>query len=301
MAPPDPHWPTASSWLARDDASPRLVVVGVPTSSASISPSEAWRTPAALREALARFSTYDGETGVDLRSLPVRDLGDWDLADLPPEEAVAAVARAAVGLDRDAVHCFLGGDNVITYPIVEALPHAPIGRSGVLTLDAHHDVRVTDGGITNGAPIRALVDAGLPGDHVVQIGIHSFANSRAYREWAEAQGIHVVTMPEVEERGVGTVVTEALDQLATRCDAIHIDLDIDVLDRAFAPACPGARPGGMTPRQLADAARVAGAHPAVVSADLVEVDVTRDVADVTIMAMATAFLAFASGVASRPA
>ncbi len=103
----------------------------------------------------------------------------------------------------------------------------------------------------------------------------------------------------VEDYGVARVVSEALDFLAGSCDAIHVDLDIDVLDRVHAPACPGARPGGMTPRQLATAARLAGAHPKVVSCDLVEVDATRDVADTTLMAMATTFLAFASGVGSR--
>ncbi|MBW3620356.1 MAG: agmatinase family protein [Actinobacteria bacterium] len=300
MTAPDPHWPRASEWLARADAEPRLVVVGAPTSAASISPSEAWRTPPALREVLARFSTFDGESGVDLLDLPVADRGDWDIAGLDPTDAVAAIERAAAELSPGPVHVFLGGDNVITYPLVAGLRDAPTERFGVLTFDAHHDVRVTDAGITNGAPIRALLEAGLPGDHVVQVGIHSFANSRTYRRWAQEHGIRVVTMPQVERRGIGAVVAEALDELAGRSDAVHVDLDIDVLDRAFAPGCPGARPGGMTPRQLADAARLAGAHPAVVSADLVEVDVTRDVADLTVMAMATTFLAFAAGVASRP-
>ena len=55
----------------------------------------------------------------------------------------------------------------------------------------------------------------------------------------------------------------------------------------------------MTPRQLTRAAWVAGSHPAVVAADFVEVDVTRDVAGTTVMALATTFLAFASGVAAR--
>ncbi|MBW3659539.1 MAG: agmatinase family protein [Actinobacteria bacterium] len=301
MTTPDPHWPRASEWLARGDRDPRLVVVGVPTSSASISPSEAWRTPPALRAALARFSTLDGETGVELLDLPVADLGDWDLAGLPPDAAVAAIRERAGELDTPAVRCFLGGDNVISYPLVRSLPHAPLERLGVLTFDAHHDVRPIDGPIGNGSPIRALVEAGLPGDQVVQVGIHSFANSGHDRRWAEEQGIRVVTMREVDERGVAAVVAEALDTLAGRCDAVHVDIDVDVLDRAFAPGCPGARPGGMTPRQLATGARLAGAHPAVVSADLVEVDATRDVADLTVLAMASTFLAFAAGVATRPA
>lgn len=295
----DPSWPRASDWLARDDADPRLVIVGVPTSAASISPSDAWRTPPALREVLARFSIFDGEAGVDLNELASADRGDWPVSEMSAPNAIADIEGRASELGPGPVYAFLGGDNMITYPLVKALPHAPLERFGVLTLDAHHDVRDTTDGISNGTPIRALIDAGLPGYHVTQVGIHSFANSRSNRSWAEDQGIRVVTMRDVEERGLERTVHHALDDLANRCDAIYVDVDLDVLDRAFAPGCPGARPGGMTSRQLATVARLAGTHPSVVAADFVEVDVTRDVAKTTVMAMATTFLAFASGVASR--
>lgn len=296
----DPNWPRASEWLARGNDDPRLVVVGVPTSAASISPSEAWRTPAALREVLAKFSTFDGETGADLNDLPVADLGDWPLEKLSAADAIAAIEESAAELDHGSVYAFLGGDNVITYPLIKGLWSAPLEKIGVLTLDAHHDVRSTEGGISNGAPIRALIEAGLPGRNVAQVGINSFANSKPYRTWAEEHGVRIATMREVEDRGIETVVSGALDDLAASCDAIYVDIDIDVLDRAFAPACPGSRPGGMAPRQLTTAARQAGAHPAVIAADFVEVDATAvDVAGTTLMAMATTFLAFASGVASR--
>ena len=297
----DPNWPRASEWLARNDPDPRLAVVGVPTSAASINPSEAWRTPKAFREVLARFSTFDGETGTDLDGLAVADLSDWLLEKLSAAEVIEGIEKRAAKLKPGPVYAFLGGDNVITYPVLKGIWSAPLEKIGLLTLDAHHDVRSTEGGVSNGAPIRALIEAGLPGRNVAQVGIHSFANSRPHRKWAEAHGIQVHTMRDVEERGIGDVMQDALDGLASSCDAIYVDFDIDVLDRAFAPACPGSRPGGMTPRQLTTAARLAGAHPHVVAADFVEVDVTRDVDDVTVMAMATAFLAFASGVASRTA
>ena len=80
---------------------------------------------------------------------------------------------------------------------------------------------------------------------------------------------------------------------------MYVDFDIDVLDRAFAPACPGSRPGGLNPRQLAKAAFAVGLHPIVRAADLVEVDATKDDDDRTLMAMGLTFLAFAAGVAGR--
>jgi formiminoglutamase len=296
----DPSWPRAATWLARADDDPALVVLGLPTSSASISTSEAWRTPAALRDVLRRFSTYDGERDVDLDPLRVRDLGDLDLASLAPVDALPAIERAVADLDPDPVAVFLGGDNVVTAPIVAAHRAAPLERTGVLTFDAHHDVRDYDDVPSNGAPIRWLLDHGLPGDQVVQIGIHGHANSRAYRRLCDETGIRVVTVAEVEQRGIEVVVTEALEDLAARTDAVHVDLDIDVLDRSFAPGCPGARPGGLTPRQLTAGAHLCGAHPSVRTVDLVEVDPSADVAEVTLMATAATFLAVATGVATRP-
>jgi arginase family enzyme len=144
-----------------------------------------------------------------------------------------------------------------------------------------------------------LIEDGLPGGNVVQVGIHSFANSAIYRKYCDDVGIAVHTMEDVDRRGITDVVDGALARLSERADRIYVDFDIDVLDRAFAPGCPGSRPGGMHPRQLASAARSCGIHPKVVAADFVEVDASQDHAGLTVMQLATAFLAFASGLVAR--
>ena len=267
----DPFWPRADTWLEGDAPDPDLVVVGVPTSSASLSPSEAWRTPPLVRQALARFAVFDSETRIDLRDLAVTDHGDWPVTGIDMHEMLDAATGLAAGLDGSRVHAFLGGDNAITRPIVRGF-HA-LDDVGILTFDAHHDVRTTDPGPTNGSPIRGLVKDGLPDGRVTQIGIHSFANSAEYRGYCDDHGIEVITMDVVDENDVGWLVRTALDDLAATVSRIHVDVDMDVLDSAFAPGCPGSRPGGMTPRQLMRGCRAAGAHPAVVSVDFVEVEV----------------------------
>jgi formimidoylglutamase len=295
----DPSWPRASAWLDTSAAAPDCVVVGVPTSVGSISPSRADLTPAEFRRVLAGFSTFDGEGGVDLGAVAVADRGDWPVAELDLGAMIDEVAHRAAALDQGPVYCFVGGDNAVTRPLVAGLSRGATSRMGVLTFDAHHDVRTTETGPRNGTPIRGLIEDGLPGDHVMQIGIHSFANSAPYRRYCDDVGIEVHTMAEVDRSGVVAVVDDALERLAERVDAIFIDFDIDVLDRAFAPACPGSRPGGMTPRQLAAAARRCGSHPTVVAADFVEVDAAADRDDITVMQLATTFLAFVSGLAGR--
>jgi formiminoglutamase len=296
----DPLWPRASGWLRHGDpATAPFRVVGVPSSVGSISPSEAWRTPPAVRQALARLSPWDPTTGTDLEAtLPCADLGDWPVAELDLEPAVSEVRRLAAALDRDAVHVFLGGDNAITRPWVAGLCGPDLSRVGLVTLDAHHDVRHLDDGPRNGTPVRGLVEDGLPGTNVVQLGIGTFTNSRAYADWCRDHGIHAVPADEVRATGGGAAMQAALDRLAD-CEVVAVDLDVDVLDVAHAPACPGARPGGLAPAELFAAARVAGADPRVVGADLVEVDVTADLDGRTVMAMAMALLSFAVGVATR--
>ncbi len=302
----DPLWFRADQWLTGGSgaaaAEPALAVVGVPNSASSLSPSQAYRTPARLRDVLGRLSTFDGDTGLDLRELPVVDRGDWPVADLDMHAVPAAVEDAAARLDPSPVHAFLGGDNAITRPLVRGLARALGGdlRSiGVLTLDAHHDVRTLDRGPTNGTPIRGLIEDGLPGPHVAQVGILAFANSREYRNYCDEHEIWVATMADVERRGVDVVTGEALARLASRCERILVDVDVDVLDRAFAPGCPGSRPGGMSPRQLFTATRICGRHPKVCAADFVEVDPERDVAEITLLNTATALLSFAAGLAER--
>ena len=295
----DTSWPRADIWLARNDKNPTLVVIGVPTSVASLSPSKAYQTPQRFRSILGRFSTFHSDHAVDMGPLSVADRGDWQISSLGLEEYQPAIEASARHLARGPVYAFLGGDNGITSPLVRGVSRGQLRRVGVLTFDAHHDVRTLDRGPTNGTPIRALIDDGLPGEQVVQIGLHSFANSLEDRTYCDKHRIRIATMETVEAQGLAAVVGAALDGLGQQCEWIYVDFDIDVLDRAYAPACPGALPGGMRPRQLATAAWLCGQHPKVRAVDFVEVDASVDVNDLTLMNMATVFLSFAAGVAAR--
>ncbi len=105
-------------------------------------------------------------------------------------------------------------------------------------------------------------------------------------------------MSEVSQKGIATVVREALEALShTR--RIVVDFDLDVLDRTYMPGAHGARPGGLSSRELFDAAYLLGKSSAVVAADFVELDPTRDVADISVMSAARCLLSFVGGLAER--
>lgn len=300
--PRDPGWPPASDWLAGDhtaDAAATLAVMGAPVRLGSISGGRFDLGPEAIRRALERFSVAALDPPGDVRNVAARDAGDLDVAGARPEDTLRvispAVDRALAAADAVAV---LGGDNSITRPGLHGLS-VPLDRVGLLTLDAHVDFRNTRDGLTNGNPVRALIEDGLPGANVVQVGIQSFANSPAYLAAARQAGVTIVGVDRVRERGVDAVIREALNALSGRVDAVYVDLDLDVLDTAFAPASPGARPGGLAPWELRRVARLCGADAAVRAIDLVELDPQRDTAGATALVAASCLLEFAVGLQGR--
>jgi formiminoglutamase len=293
----DSHWPRASAWLRGEipgGALGRIAVIGAPVSRGSITPGRCDLAPQAIRAALDRYSPYDVEHDADLCELSAQDYGDLDVAGLMPEEAFEPVRAGVARAWRDAEAVIvLGGDNSITLPGCRALGD----RAGLITFDAHLDLRDLEGGLSNGNPIRALLRAGLSGGNIVQIGVQAFANSATYASVAAEAGIRVVTADQVRLQGVDAVVRDALKSLAV--EAVYVDMDLDVLDRAYSPATPGSRPGGLTPWELRRAARLCGVDGRVRAIDFVEVDPEKDVADQTVLAAAACMLSFVSGVHER--
>lgn len=295
----DPLWPRADVWLAQESPNPEILVVGVPSSKASLSPSHADLTPLAVRDRFHRFSTYHGEVGVDFSRVRVRDMGNLAVSELDATALIQELTAMARELPDAVLKLYLGGDNAITRPLMAAISE-DLSNVGLITFDAHHDVRTLENGPSNGAPVRGLIEEdGLPGGNVVQIGIHSFANSKPYRAYCEENGITTVTVDQVERIGMKTAVDGALSQLSATCESIYVDVDIDVLDLAFAPACPGARPGGLTVRQLSEGVGRCAAHPSVRAMDFVEVDADRDDDGRTLDVMAHLVLTAVTGYATR--
>jgi formiminoglutamase len=295
----DPRWPKASIWLTEESSDPELLIVGVPSSRASIGSSRADLGPLEVRHRLDRFSTFHGELGVDFGSVAVRDVGNWAVSEIDMAPMVTEVMRLAETLPEAGLTLFLGGDNAITRPLV-ASRDMDLSKVGLITFDAHHDVRSLKDGPTNGAPIRGLLEEhGLRGSNVVQIGIHSFANSAHDRNYCDEVGITTVTVGQVEQIGVKAAVDVALNQLSSFCETIYVDVDVDVLDRVFAPACRGSRPGGLTVRQLSEGVAMCAAHPSVKAMDFVEVDPTADVNHQTLDVLAHLLLTAAAGYARR--
>lgn len=291
----DPRWPRAAHWLAAGSVDPVLAVLGVPAYRTSISPTGAHATPAAVRAALARYSTYATSHDVDLAKLAVRDAGDVDEPDGP--EGEARVRAAVDALADTPVLIAIGGDNSITYSVMGARFGRDLAGAGLVTLDAHHDLR---DGVSNGSPVRRLIEAGLDGRRVVQLGIADFSNSPEYAARARDLGITVVTRGALRTRPIDDAMAEALELAASGSTGVHVDIDVDVCDRSVVPGCPAAAPGGISADELRQAAFAAGRDPRVRSIDITEVDATADASDGrTVRLAALCLLEAATGVLLR--
>ncbi|WP_199193029.1 agmatinase family protein [Allosphingosinicella deserti] len=256
-----------------------VALLGAPMEAGSVTPGRCDLAPATLRRTLKRFSTYDVETGAEL-DLALADLGDVPVQGLMPADGYEPIRSAASeAVAGHGLTLLIGGNNAVTRPAAHALG-VPIERVGLITLDAHFDLRETDQGLLNGNPIRALLEDGLPGRNICQVGLAPFANTRKMHDDAKAAGIGVYAIGACLERGIVAVLEEALARLS-HTEAVMIDFDIDVIDRSQCPGAPGARPGGMPVRMFFEAARFLGAHEQVRLADLTEFDPSLDVGEIT--------------------
>src|SRR4029078_5694956 len=207
---------------------------------------------------LKRIGRYDVETRRELQT-QIADRGDVELAGLTIEDATPRIRDAvAKSVQAHELPLPAGRNNAVTRPAVLALDD--IAKVGLITLDAHFDMRDLDAGLSNGNPVRALIEDGLPGANIAQVGLAPFANSRAMHEDALAAGNLVIPIGEVRSAGMDRAIERALEHVA-HCDALVVDCDIDVIDRAQMPGAPGARPGGMAAHDFFHAVRRLAAEP----------------------------------------
>ena len=293
--PHDPKWARAHTLFSTSNSSADVALIGVPAHESSISATNAHLTPAAIRGALARYSTFSTSADIDLVGNTFTDLGDVQSPD--GTEGHARVKLAVKNLlSAHKLVVVLGGDNSITYSVASGL-WPDLTNVGLITFDAHHDLR---DGNSNGSPVWQLIQAGLPGKNIIQIGIADFANSAEYSARAKENGITVISRADLRTHSIAEVVKRALDIAGRGGREIYVDLDVDVCDRAVVPACPAAMPGGISADELRQGAFLLAADKRVRAIDITEIDAALDSPDQrTIRLAALLVLEAASGFASR--
>ncbi len=261
-----------------------VVVLGAPLDWGATYRAGARMGPKAIRE--ADYLGFDGyrphlPTGIDaLGVLNVVDAGDLVLPPGYLEDSIELIGAAVEKIARHgAVPIVLGGDHSITWPNARAVA-AVHGDIALIHFDAHADTGLKSASgalLGHGTPMRRLIESGaVAGHRFVQIGLRGYWPEPETVAWMEEQRMRTYLMTEIVERGLRSVVDDAVAYAAEGADAVFLSVDIDVVDPGMAPGTGTPEPGGLTSRELLDTLRRLGRELNVVGADVVEVSPPYD-------------------------
>jgi agmatinase len=248
---------------------PGIVLFGAPLDLTSSYRSGTRLGPQQIRAAGEVLEDYSLALDRDVRLVKVIDQGDLDL---PPDNLEAGLTRieeeAARALDKGMAFVALGGEHLITLPLVQAaLARYP--DLALLQIDAHADLAETYEGkpLTHATVIRRVAEL-LGPRRVVQLGIRSATAEEV--AFARRQ-THLFPDPPAD-------MARVLKILSGR--PVYLTIDIDVVDPAFAPGVSTPEPGGWSSGDLFHVlSRIANLE--IVGMDLVEVCPPYDPAGIT--------------------
>jgi arginase len=210
-------------------------------------------------------------------------------------ETCTRTAEAVVRtLEEGMTPLLLGGDHSMAAGSVSGVAefHRRQGRKiGLLWIDAHSDINTPDtspSGNVHGMPLAALLGLGpeplgrifgyapkIAPENTVLIGVRDI-------DLAERQNIHragvagVFTMRDIDERGMRTVMEEALRMAGNGTAGYHVSLDMDWIDPEDAPGVGTPVRGGATYREAHLAMEILADDGRLLSFEMVEVNPILD-------------------------
>src|ERR1700736_6287333 len=197
-------------------------------------------------------------------------------------------------LEQGMIPLVLGGDHSIAAGTVSGVAefYRRKGQKiGLIWIDAHSDINTpatSPSGNVHGMPLAALVGLGpeelsniydfapkVAADNVVLIGVRDIDATE--KENIKRAGItEVYTMRDIDERGMRTVMEEALRSAGRGTAGYHVSLDMDWIDPEDAPGVGTPVRGGATYREAHLAMEILADHGRLLSFETVEVNPVID-------------------------
>ena len=255
-----------------------FTVIGVPYDGAACARKGAALGPERIRFWSTHLTPFS-EDRTRLGDIRISDRGDIPIGDQVRDfeqvrETVAALPNVPI---------VLGGDHSISIPVFQAQRERyKDQRLGVLWVDAHPDLCdvFTGSKLSHACVLRRALESGIePGD-VCLVGLRSWEEQEI--DLIENGGLNVYTAALIAERGMKSVASSVYSKLS-KCDAVHISVDIDCLDPAFAPGTGIPEAGGLTSREVITLIKSMQGLP-LVGLDLVEVAPPLDPSEATVFA-----------------
>ncbi len=201
--------------------------------------------------------------------------------------------RTATAIREGMRPIVLGGDHSLAAGSVAGTATALAERgerTGLIWLDAHADLNTPTTSLTgnvHGMPVAHLLgwgDARMAGlssvtpaireEHLVYVGLRDLDD--AERAAIKSRGLHAFTMRDIDERGLRSVMEDAV-AIATRgTGGVHVSCDADWIDPGEAPGVGTPVRGGATLREAHLAMEIIHDSGALVAMDLVEINPILD-------------------------
>jgi arginase len=196
-------------------------------------------------------------------------------------------------LEAGKVPLSLGGDHSMAVGSVAGLAEfyrRQNQRVGLIWMDAHSDINTpgtSPSGNVHGMPLGAIMGLGpaelanlydwspkIAPENCVLVGIRDVDAHE--KENIRHAGIQVYTMRDIDERGMRTVMEEALRHAGRGTAGYHVSLDMDWLDPEDAPGVGTPVEGGATYREGHLAMEIIADHGRMLSFEIVEVNPVLD-------------------------
>lgn len=251
---------------------------------------DAYRTAGIARAltALGHSVTDLGNVAPDANDVPERD----GLVNLSETIGwTTALMRSAQDAMQKGLPIFMGGDHALslgTVPGVAAHAAVQDRPQFVLWLDAHSDyntLETTSSGNLHGTPLAyatgqdgfdgfPALPAIVPPSQTCIIGLRSV--DLPERELMASTGVRRYDMRAIDESGVAALLKPFLADVAKSGGALHVSLDVDFIDPAYAPAVGTTVPGGATVREAHLVMEMLCDSGLMTSLDLVELNPMLD-------------------------
>jgi arginase len=197
-------------------------------------------------------------------------------------------------LEKGMTPLVLGGDHSLAAGSISGVSefYRRRGQSiGLVWIDAHSDINTPDtshSGNVHGMPLAALLGLGpdllanifghapkVSPEATVLVGVRDI--DAAERANIKRAGVgEVYTMRDIDERGMRTVMEEALRVAGRGTAGYHVSLDMDWIDPEDAPGVGTPVRGGATYREAHLAMEIIADHGRLLSFEMVEVNPVID-------------------------
>jgi arginase len=196
-------------------------------------------------------------------------------------------------LEAGKVPMVLGGDHSVAAGTVSGVAEfyrRDNKKIGLIWIDAHSDINTPEtspSGNVHGMPLAALMGLGpaelgniynfwpkVKPENCVLFGVRDIDATE--KENIRRAGIEVVTMRDIDERGMRAVMEDALRMAGRGTVGYHVSLDMDWIDPEDAPGVGTPVRGGATYREAHLAMEIIADHGRMLSFEIVEVNPVLD-------------------------